>query len=170
MAIEVKTKTGGVTVTVTTEALLTIPLLEAVILAVPAETAVTKPAALTVATAGLLETQVKVGCVTNAAPFWSSAEAANCWVTPPTVKAEVVGVTAIEVKTKAGGVTVTVTTEALLTIPLLEAVMLAVPADIGITRPAALTIATAGLLEAQVNAGCVAKAAPFWSSAEAVNC
>jgi hypothetical protein len=150
-----------VTVTVTTEALLTIPLLEAVMLAVPADTGVTKPVASTVATAVLLETQVKVGCVTNGATFWSKPTAVNWAVAPPTVKAEVVGVTAIEVKTKAGGVTVTVIAEALLTIPLLEAVILAVPAETAVTRPVALTVATAGLLEVQVKAGCVARAAPF---------
>jgi hypothetical protein len=56
-------RTGGVTVTVMTEGALVIPLLEAVIFAVPALTGVTKPVELTVATEVLLDVQVSVAAI-----------------------------------------------------------------------------------------------------------
>ena len=76
--------------------------IEAVIVAEPAATPVTRPLPLTVATLALLDVHVAAGSPAIALPFWSSAEALSCAVAP-TLKLGVAGVTATEVNIGAGG-------------------------------------------------------------------
>ena len=64
----------------------------AVIVAVPLPVAVTKPAALTVATAALLVAQV-TAAPAIACPFWSRTSAWSCTVSPRAVSSAVAGVT-----------------------------------------------------------------------------
>jgi hypothetical protein len=76
--------------------------IEAVIVAEPAATPVTRPLPLTVATLALLDVHVAAGSPAIAVPFWSSAEALSCAVAP-TLKLGVAGVTATDVNIGAGG-------------------------------------------------------------------
>ena len=65
-------------------------------MAVPLATAVTRPDALTVATAAVLLAQVAVAPVI-ARPFWSRTSADSCTVAPSAVKSAVAGPTVIAV-------------------------------------------------------------------------
>jgi hypothetical protein len=145
--------TGGGCVTVTVAEPLLPPLL-AVMVAVPAATAVTRPLDDTVAIAVLELAQVNVTPLI-VVPFWSFAVAASCALAPGS-RLTVAGVTAMVVRTGAGGATLTVE-DALGEVladgpdvaPLL-AVMAAEPAPTPVTRPLAETVATDGFALAQV--------------------
>ena len=106
-----------------------------VIVAVPTETPVTSPVALTVATAVLLLLQVTLWFVA----FAGAIVAANCCVPPIRIEA-VVGDTLTPVTSI--GLTV-ITLVAVLEPSCVVTVMVAVPTDTPVTRPAALTVATA---------------------------
>ncbi len=111
----------------------------AVIVAVPAATAVTSPAAFTVATLA--------ADVENVTPVARAAVVAllyvpftvSCWV-PATTRLTVAGAMAIEASVGAAGATV-ITDVAVL--PEAVAVMVAVPAATAVTRPVALAVAMA---------------------------
>ena len=99
--------TGAVWFTVIiADALVMLPF-AAVMLAVPAETGVTVPLELTVATAVLLEAHVSAAVI--GFEYWSRVVAVSCCVAPPAVNVADVGESVIVVKTGGGGLTVTVT-------------------------------------------------------------
>jgi len=113
-----------------------------VMVAVPTDTPVTSPLALTVATAVLLLLQVT---------FWFVAFAGvmvelSCWVPPIRIEA-VVG----DTLTPVTSIGLTVITEvAVLEPSAVVTVIVAVPTDTPVTIPVALTVATAVLLLLQV--------------------
>jgi hypothetical protein len=131
----------GTLVTVTVE-LPFHPSLEAVMNADPGATAATTPLVETVATDGLLETQVTRRSVTTV-PLASFTVATSVALCPTTRLTE-------------GGWTVTLVTGTAVTVtaalPLLSslvAVIVALPTDTAVTTPLELTVATAGLLDDQ---------------------
>src|ERR1700719_4569119 len=145
-----KLAVAGVSVTEATGTAVTVmadvpfcPSLVAVIVAVPGATPVTRPLPLTVAAAVLLEPHVTTRPV-SAAPFASFGIAVN-WIVCPAVRLVVAGVTA----TDATGTTATVIADVPLC-PSLVAVIVAAPTATAVTRPLALTVAAAGVLEAHV--------------------
>jgi len=146
--------------TVTVAAALCPPLV-AVIEAEPAATPVTKPLALTVATAALLVAHVTARPL-RAVPFESFGVAVN-WVVAPTVRLAAAGLTV----TDATGTFVTVTAAVPLC-PSLVAVIVAEPAAAPVTKPLAETVAAAALLVAQVTTRPL-RAVPFASFGVAVN-
>ena len=135
-----------VTVTVMLALILPSTVLVAVILAVPAPIAVTKPALLTVATAPLLLFQVTALLVPA-----GNAVTVSCRV-PPVVRERLLG--EITNDSNLGGcggtgfVTVTVMLALTLLSTVLVAVILAVPADLAVTTPSE-TVATCLLSEVQ---------------------
>src|SRR5882762_805524 len=140
----ITTDATGALETVTVAVALCPPLV-AVIEAEPAATPVTKPLALTVATAALLVAHVTARPL-RAVPFESFGVAVNC-VVAPTVRLAVAGLSV----TEATGTFVTVTADVPL-FPSLVAVIVADPAATPVTSPLALTVATAALLVVQVTA------------------
>jgi hypothetical protein len=166
----------GVTVTVATGASDTVseevplcPSLVAVIVVLPAATAVTKPLASTVAAAVLLETHVTTLPVSTLS-FASFVTAVNCWVgVIPRTRLAVAGLT-VTVATGTG-LTVIVGVGLELTDSLV-AVIVAVPRPTAVTvagDPLALTVNTALLLETQVIVRPVRRL-PFASLVVAVSC
>jgi hypothetical protein len=129
------------------------PSLVAVMLAVPAPTAVTTPVVFTVATAVLSDAQDTTRPVTTT-PF-ASLVTTVAWVVPPATTLEEASVTV----TLATGGTVTVTVANPLC-PSLPATMLAVPAATAVTKPAGDTVATAVLSDDQVMARSVRMVPP----------
>src|SRR5713101_2714521 len=138
------------------------PSLVAVIVAVPATLPVTSPDALTVATVVLLLAHVTVRPVSGA-PFASFGVAVSCTVVPSFTDA-VAGATV----TDATG-TCTTVSAALPLCPSLVAVIVAVPATLPVTSPAALTVATVVLLLAHVTVRPVS-GVPFASFGVDVSC
>ena len=147
--------------------------LVAVIVAVPAPTAVTvvdpvvPEAGLTVSTAVLLETQLTVRPL-RVPPFTSFVVAVSCCVPPDTIG--VVGAETVTVATGTG-VTVIVGVGLELTDSLV-AVIVAVPTPTAVTvagEPLALTVRTAVLLDAHVIVRPVSRLL-FASLVTAVNC
>ena len=116
----------------------------AVMVAVPAATAVARPLPLTVATDGLEELQVTCVVTSRLVPSEYAPEAANCWVTP-TGMLGLTGVT--EMEDRVAEVTVRVVLPEI--VPE-AAVMVAVPAAKAVAKPVLLTVATDGLEEVQV--------------------
>src|SRR5437773_2776571 len=116
-----------------------LPSLVAVIVAEPTATAVTRPLALTVATAVLLLDQVTTRPV-PVAPVESWVTAESCRV-PPTNRLAEAGLTVKE----ATGTRDTVMAAVPL-LPSLVAVIVAEPAATAVTNPLLLTVATAVLL------------------------
>jgi len=106
--LEITGTAGGGLLTVITEGdeLAMLPL-EAVMLAVPAETGVTVPLELTVATAVLLEAQTSVAVM--GFEYWSRVVAVSCCVAPPAIRVAVSGESVMVFKAGGGGFTVTVT-------------------------------------------------------------
>jgi len=133
---------GGGAVTVTL-AVPFLPSLEAVIVAVPAATAVTRPLLFTPATAALLVAHVTAR-PESVFPPASFVVAVSCTVWP-TCALAVAGLTV----TDATGTTVTVI-DAPPACPSLVAVMVAAPVATALTRPLLLTVATAALLVVHV--------------------
>ena len=119
------------------------PSLVAVIVAVPAATPVTRPAADTVAIAGFELVQVTARPA-SALPI-ASRGVAESWAVPPTKTFAEVGLTT----TEATGTLDTVT-GAVPLCPSLVAVIMADPTATPVTRPLAETVATALLLVVQV--------------------
>src|SRR6266568_4036511 len=111
-----------------------LPSLVAVMVAVPAASAVTSPLPFTVATPGASLDQVIVR-PESGLPLASSGVAVSCWV-PPTTIVAAVGLT---VSDATGIVTVTA---AVALLPSLVAVTFAVPAATAVTSPLASTVAT----------------------------
>jgi len=167
---------GGVTDTVATGATVTViedvpglSSLVAVMMVLPAPTAVTRPVALTVAAAPLLEPHVTARPVSTF-PLASLVTAVNCCVgVIPRTRVAVPGVTV----TVATGTGFTVITGVGLDVTdSLVAVIVAVPAPTAVTvagEPLALTVSTEVLLETQVIARPV-RTAPFASFVVAVSC
>jgi hypothetical protein len=114
------------------------PLSEAVMAVVPGATAVARPAALTIATAGTAAVQVAVAVTFFVVPSLYLAVAENCCVAPAKMFAGF-GETEMEEST---GVTVSV---AVPVIPVSDAVTAVEPAATAVARPDAFTVATAGL-------------------------
>jgi hypothetical protein len=159
---------AGATVTVATGARVTVklavpvfPSLVAVMVAVPAPVAVTRPLELTVARA-LLELDHETARPVNALPLASRVLADNCTV-PPTWRFAVAGVT---VTVATGWSTVKL---AVALFPSLVAVMVAVPAPVAVTRPPELTVAMA-LLELDQETARPVNTLPFASRVLADNC
>src|SRR6266568_4718312 len=111
-----------------------LPSLAAVMLAVPAASAVTSPLPFTVATPGASLDQVIVR-PESGLPLASSGVAVSCWV-PPTTIVAAVGLTVSD----ATGIVTVMAAVALL--PSLVAVTFAVPAATAVTSPLASTVAT----------------------------
>ena len=116
----------------------------AVMVAVPAATAVARPLPLTVATDVLDELQVTCVVTSRLVPSEYAPEAANCCVTP-TGMLGLTGVT--EMEDRVAEVTVRVVLPEI--VPE-AAVMVAVPAAKAVAKPVLLTVATDGLEEVQV--------------------
>jgi len=127
---------GTSTMTVTVAVALTEPDV-AVIVAVPAPTAVTRPDAETVATAASDMVHVTVASLI-VAPFWSLTVAVSCCVDPADENERLVADSVIDV----GTITMTVTVAVALTEPDV-AVIVAVPSPTDVTAPDAETVATA---------------------------
>src|SRR6266576_2798309 len=138
------------------------PSLVAVIVADPAETAVTRPLAETVATAGALLDHVTTRPV-SVLPAASLVAALSCAVVP-TRSVLVAGATV----TVATGTAVTVIALVPL-LPSLVAVIVADPAETAVTRPLAETVATAGALLDHVTTRPVS-VLPAESFVTALNC
>src|SRR6185503_12595033 len=143
---------AGTTVTVATGTAVTViddvanlPSLVAVIVADPAATAVTRPLAETVATAGALLDQVTTRPL-NTLPAESLVVALSCAVAPTRTLAD-----AGDTVTVATGITVTVIDD-VPDFPSLVAVMVAEPVLTALTIPFTETVATAGLPLDQVTA------------------
>jgi hypothetical protein len=163
------TALGGATATVLTgtsdTVMVLVPLfvsLVAVIVAVPGATAVTTPAADTVATAVLLEPHVTTRSVTTlpAVSVTVAVRVKFCVTSKPLVGGATV--------TLPTGIFVTVIVEVPL-LPSLVAVIVAVPAATPVTRPVAFTVATVGSLEPHVTRRPVSTP-PIESFVVAVNC
>src|SRR2546425_305862 len=139
-----------------------LPSLVAVIVADPAATPVTSPLPLTLATAALLVAHVTTR-PDRTLPLASFGTAKSCSVPPTDMDADA-GVTV----TEATGTLVTVTAAVPL-FPSLVAVIVAEPAATPVTNPLPVTVAAAGLLDAQVTTRPVS-AAPLASFGVAVSC
>src|SRR3989442_12893084 len=139
------------------------PSLIAVIVARPAATPVASPVEFTVATPGLLVTQVTVRPVSTF-PAASFVVAVSCTVTPTST---VAGATVTDATETDGG-TVTVTA-AVPFFPSAVAMIVAEPTATPVTNPVADTVATAGLLLAHVTARPVSTL-PAESLVVAVSC
>ena len=108
----------------------------AVMVAVPAATAVAKPMLLTVAADGLEELQVTCVITSRLVPSEYKPEAVNCWVTP----AGILGLTGVtDMEARVAEVTVRVVFPEI--VPEV-AVMVAVPAATAVDRPLLSTVAT----------------------------
>ena len=118
----------------------------AVMVAVPAATAVARPLLLTVATDALDELQVTCVLISRVVPSEYVPEAVNCWVVPTALFAEA-GVTAIEDKVAAVTVKVRVVVSEILP---KVAVMVVVPSLRARASPLVLIVATDGSDEVQV--------------------
>ena len=151
-----KTPSGAAKVLTVITALLEVILpLVAVMLLIPAATAVTKPVLLTDATATeLLDDQVSVPRVA-AVPSDCVPLAVNCCVLPTTMLA-VVGLMASDANTGA----VTVNVALLEVMPFIEAVSVVLPWASVLTTPVVLTVAMLALLEAQVTEPDIAPVLP----------
>src|SRR5882762_8404601 len=139
-----------------------LPSLVAVMVAVPPDWPMTRPPPLTEATDVLLLAQVMTRPV-SVPPTESLVTAASSWVAPTRIVAD-------------AGFTVTVATGTLMTamvalpvLPSLMAVTVADPAALPVTRPLALTAATAGALLAQVTMRPL-RGAPLESWGAAASC
>src|SRR6266513_2797104 len=150
------------TTTTVTAALPLFPPLVAVIVAVPAETPVTRPLPFTLAAPPLLLVQVIVRPLSGL-PAESSAVALSCSVLP-TATRPVAGLTL----TVATGTTTTVAA-ALPLLPPLVAVIVAVPAEMPVTRPLPFTLAAPPLLLVHVMVRPLS-GLPAESSAVALSC
>src|SRR6266480_1998617 len=155
------TDATGTSVTVAA-ALPAFPSLVAVIVAVPAAMPLTSPLLLTVATAALLLAHV-TGRPVSAAPAESFGVAVS-WTVCTTGRLAVAGATA----TVATGTIITVTAAVLL-LPSLVAVIVAVPATMPVTSPLLLTVAMLGLLLPHVTLR-PGKVPPVESIAVAASC
>jgi hypothetical protein len=120
------------------------PVKSAVMEAVPELTPVARPALLMATTGVLLEDQVAVEVMLAVVPLLYVAVAVNCWL-EPAVRLEMLGVMAIEV-----GVAAVTVSAAVPLSPLMEAVMVVVPAATPVARPEALIVTVAVLDEDQV--------------------
>ena len=154
-------KVAAVTVRVVVS--VTVPLV-AVMVVVPAATAVSRPLPLTVATDGLDEVQVTCVDISRLVPSEYEPVAANCWVLP----AGALGVSGVtDTEDKVAAVTVRVAVPVL---PLKVAVMVAVPAATPVARPLLLTVATVALDELQVTTVVISRLAPSENMPAAANC
>jgi hypothetical protein len=135
----------GASVTVIEDVPVFVSLVAVIVTGPPAATAVTRPFASAVATAGLLEIHVTTRPVSTL-PFASRVTAASCCVgvTPRTKLAEA-GLTV----TVATGASVTVIEEVPAFVSLVAVIVVA-PAPAAVTRPFPSTVAAAGLLEVHV--------------------
>ena len=115
-----------------------------VIVAVPAEIGVTTPPAETVATAALLELQPTPEFVA----LVGLSVAVKVPVAPPAVSDRLVGLTVTPVTATVAAATVTAQL-AVFAPSEVVTVIIAVPAEMPVTLPLALTVATDGLLEAR---------------------
>jgi len=131
-----------------------LPLKAAVMVVVPAATAVARPLLLIVATPVLDELQVTCAVISRLVPSEYVQVAVSCWVLPTTLFA-VAGAIAIESKVTVVTVRVVVS----VTVPLV-AVMVVVPAATAVTRPLLSTVATDGLDEAQVTCVDISRLVP----------
>ena len=129
---------------ITTVAVALCPPLLAVIVAVPAWTAVTTPLALTVAVVSLLDVQTIVRPV-NTFPDASLTIAVYVTVSPNDARVSIAGVTVMD----ATGTRVTVTVADAEAVPEV-AVIVVVPGATPVTVPFASTVATPGVLEPHV--------------------
>ena len=136
----------------------------AVMVAVPAATAVARPLLLTVATDVLDEVQVTCVVISWVVPSEYVPEAVNCWVVP-TGMLGLAGVTAME--DRVAEVTVRVVLPEILPE---VAVMVAVPAATAVARPLLLTVATDVLDEVQVTCVVISWVVPSEYVPVAVNC
>ena len=141
------TGTGAGALTVMADVPL-LPSLEAVIVALPAVTAVTNPVAETVATAVLLELQLMTRPVSTA--LLASRVTADSCAVPPIWSVELAGDTVTDA-TGTGGCAVTVSAAVPL-IPSLVAVIVVLPALIAEMAPVDDTVPTAALEVCQVAA------------------
>jgi hypothetical protein len=120
----------------------------AVMIGVPAATALARPIPLTVATDVLDERQVTCAVISWFVPSEYRPEAANCWVTPTGILG-LAGVTDME--DRVAEVTVRVVLpEIVPEVTVMVAAMVAVPAATAVAKPVLLTAATDGLEEVQV--------------------
>jgi hypothetical protein len=136
----------------------------AVMVAVPAPTAVARPLLFTVATDVLGELQVTCVVISWLVPSEYVPEAVNCLVTP-TGTLGLAGVTDID--DRIAGVTVRVVFPEILPE---VAVMVAVPAPTAVARPLLFTVATDVLDELQVTCVVISWLVPSEYVPEAVNC
>ena len=140
----------------------------ALMVAVPAATAVARPLLLTVATDVLDELQVTCVVTSRLVPSEYTPEAANCRVTP-TGMLGLTGVTDME--DRVAEVTVRVVLpEIVPEVTVMVAVMVAVPGATVVARPLLLTVATDGLEELQVTCVVISKLVPSEYTPEAANC
>src|SRR5437879_6147143 len=160
---------AGLTVTEATGTTMTVmaavpllPSLVGVIVAAPALTPVTRPVPLTVATPVLLLAHATTRPV-SVVPAASFVTADSCCV-PPTAMLADAGLTV----TEATGTVVTVRVAVPLW-PSLVAVIVADPTALGVTKPLALTAATAALFDAQVTTR-PGRGPPVASLGTAVSC
>jgi len=136
----------------------------AVMVVMPAATAVARPLLLTVATDVLDELQVTCVVISRLVPSEYVPEAANCWAFPAGTLG-LAGVT--EMEDRVAEVTVRV----VLPVILAEvAVMVVVPAATAVARPLLLTVATDVLDELQVTCGVISWLVPSEYVPVAVNC
>jgi len=136
----------------------------AVIVAVPAATAVARPLLITVATDMFDELQMTCVVISKLVPSEYAPEAVNCWVAP-TRMLGLAGVTDME--DRVAEVTVMVVLPEILPE---VAVMVAVPAATAVARPLLLTVATDGLDELQMTCGVTSWFVPSEYVPEAANC
>jgi len=122
------------------------PSLVAVIVALPAATAVTKPDAEIVAMTELLELQVTVRPVSVL--LFASRVVADNWTVPPIARVAVAGATDTDATGIGAGALTVIADCAVL--PSLAAVICADPAAIAVARPSAETVAIPLLLELHV--------------------
>jgi hypothetical protein len=138
--------------------------LVAVIVVVPGPAAVTSPFPSTVATPGLLDTQVTTRPVSTL-PFASFVTAVSCCVgVIPTTRLAEVGVTVTELT----GAMATVMDDVPVFVSLVAVIVVA-PAATAVTKPFASTVAAAGLLDTQVTNRPVSTF-PFASLVTTVSC
>jgi len=136
----------------------------AVIITVPAATAVANPLVLMVATEGLDEPQVTDSVILWLDPSENVPVAVNCWVAP-TSRLGLDGVTPME--DRVAEITVNVT----LAEKVSEvAVIVEVPAATAVAKPLPLTVATAGLDELQVTDMVISRVDPSENVPVAINC
>jgi len=128
------------------EALAVMPPAAALMVAVPAATAVAKPVASTLATAGLLEVQVTFDTSAPVDPSLYTAFAVNCCVAPTAIDAGV-GTTEIDFTVTAPAVTLTWSEPVT---PSNDAVTIELPAVTPVITPVLLIFAVAELEDVQV--------------------